>query len=542
MEVVRSKLAISRVGRVGFRARPPALLWLSATLIGIAVLLPLVYLVLRASGVGTELWSLLFRPRTLSILGRTLLLVAAVTGISIAISLPLAWLTQRTDLPLRRMWSILTVLPLVIPSYVVGFVIVSALGPRGLLQQTMAGPFGLERLPEIYGFPGALLAVTLVAYPYSLLPLQASIRGLDPRLEEVSRSLGHGQWDTARRVVLPQLRPAIAAGSLLVALYTLRDFGAVSLLRYETFTWAIYLQYQTSFDRTLAAGLSLVLVVIAIVILFLEFRTRGKSLYHRAAASVSRSPSYVKLGRWRWPALGFCTLVVLMALVMPISIISYYLIGSFSPGDGLWQTAGYAWNSAYVSLLAAIVTVIAAISIAVLDVRYPSFFSRLLERITYIGFALPGIVIALALVFFGANYATPLYQTTVLLVSAYGVLFLPQAIGSVRASLLQVSPRLEEVSRSLGRTPLQTLAAVTLPLIRPGIVAGAGLVFLTTMKELPATLLLGPIGLKTLATSIWSATSDGSFANAAFPAMLLILLSSVPMAFLMIRERRKSDK
>lgn len=539
MAVEISKLAIGRIGRVNY-ARPPAALRLSATLIAIAVLLPLAYLALRASGAGTELWSLLFRPRTLEILGRTVILVIAVTGISLAISLPLAWLTQRTDLPLRRIWSVLTVLPLVIPSYVVGFVIVAALGPRGIVQQALAGPFGLERLPDIYGFPGALLAVTLVAYPYILLPLQASVRGLDPRLEEVARSLGHGRWDTFRRVVLPQLRPAMAAGSLLVSLYTLRDFGAVSLLRYETFTWAIYLQYQTSFDRILAAGLSLVLVIIAVVILFLEFRTRGKSQYHRAAASVSRSPAYVKLGRWRWPALGFCTLVVLVALVMPISILGYWLVRGFSAGEVLWQTASYALNSAYVSGLAAAVTAVAAISIAVLDVRYPSLFSRLLERITYIGFALPGIVIALALVFFGANYATPLYQTLGLLVFAYAVLFLPQAVGSIRSSLLQVSPRLEEAARSLGRTPLQTLAAVTLPLVRPGILAGAGLVFLTTMKELPATLLLSPIGFKTLATSIWSATSEGSFARAALPAVLLILLSSAPMAFLMVREKRKN--
>ncbi|OGO16525.1 MAG: hypothetical protein A2Z02_07495 [Chloroflexi bacterium RBG_16_48_7] len=231
-----------------------------------------------------------------------------------------------------------------------------------------------------------------------------------------------------------------------------------------------------------------------------------------------------------------------MALIMPVSILSYWLVRGFSAGEALWQTAGYALNSAYVSGLAAVVTAIAAISIAVLDVRYPSLLSRMLERITYIGFALPGIVIALALVFFGANYATPVYQTLVLLVFAYAVLFLPQTVGSVRSSLLQVSPRLEEAARSLGRTPLQTLAAVTLPLVRPGILAGAGLVFLTTMKELPATLLLSPIGFKTLATSIWSATSEGSFARAALPAVVLILLSSVPMAVLTIRGKRKSNE
>ncbi len=541
MATTLTKLAREKAGRVGNRTLPPIALWLSAALIAIAVLLPLGYLVLRATGAGTELWSLLFRTRTLEIMGRTMALVVAVTVVSLALSLPLAWLTQRTDLPLRRLWSVLTVLPLVIPSYVIGFVIVAALGPRGVLQQTLAGPFGLDRLPEIYGFPGALLAITLVAYPYILLPLQSAVSGLDPRLDEVARSLGHGRWGVFRRVVLPQLRPAMAAGALLVALYTLRDFGAVSLLRYETFTWAIYLQYQTSFDRTLAAGLSLVLVVIAVAILFLEFRTRGNLKYHRAAAGAGRSPVGIRLGRWRWPALALCTVVVLVALVMPVSILGYWVVRSLSVGGDLWQTTGYGWNSVYVSCLAAVVTAVAAISVAFLDVRYSSLFSRLLERATYVGFALPGIVIALALVFFGANYATFAYQTLAMLVFAYVVLFLPQAVGAIRSSLLQLSPRLEEAARSLGRTPLQTLTAVTLPLVRPGILAGAGLVFLTTMKELPATLLLSPIGFRTLATSVWAATSEGSFVRAAFPALLLILLSSVPMAFLMIREKSNND-
>ncbi len=526
------------MGRGPHASRPPAVVWLPAALVAAIVLLPLLYLVLRTLGAGGEVWDLLFRARTLEIVGRTIILVIAVTGVSVAVSLPLAWLTTRTDLPFRRVWSVLTVLPLVIPSYVVGFVVIATLGPKGMLQQLLAGPFGLERLPEIYGFPGALLTITIVAYPYVLLTLRASMRRLDPGLEEASRSLGHSAWGTFRRVTLPQLRPAIAAGSLLVALYTLRDFGAVSLLRYETFTWAIYLQYQTSFDRMLAAALSLVLVAVAVVILFIEFRTRGRAQYHRSTVGVTQPPAYTRLNRWRWPALGFCALVVFLALIMPMSVLGYWLVRGISAGEPLRLAWGAALNSGYVSGLAAVVTAVAALPVAVLAVRYSSRISGLLERATYIGFALPGIVIALALVFFGANYATPIYQTLGLLIFAYVIVFLPQAVGSTRSSLLQVSPRVEEAARSLGRTPLQTLVTVTLPLVLPGILAGAALVFLTTMKELPATLLLSPIGFKTLATSIWSATSEAFFARAAVPALLLILISSVPMAFLVIRERR----
>ena len=194
-----------------------------------------------------------------------------------------------------------------------------------------------------------------------------------------------------------------------------------------------------------------------------------------------------------------------------------------------------------VSGLAAMATVVTALPIALLVVRYPGRISAFLERITYAGFALPGIVVALALVFFSINLAWPLYQTLALLVFAYVVLFLPPAVGAARASLLQLSPRLEETARSLGKNSLYVFTTITLPLIRPGLLAGGALVFLITMKELPATLILAPIGFKTLATSTWSAASEAFFAQAAAPALLLILASSVPMAFLLLRERGQQN-
>lgn len=532
---------LSRINSGVGASRPPAVIWLPAVVIAIVIMLPLAYLLLRALGSGEETWALLFRMRTLEILGRTVALVIAVTAASLAVSLPLAWLTTRSDLPFRRVWSVLTALPLVIPSYVAGFVVIAALGPRGLLQQLLAQPFGLERLPDIYGFPGALFVITTVSYPYLLLAIQTSLRGMDPCLEEASRSLGHGSWSTFRRITLPQIRPAVATGGLLVALYTLRDFGAVSLMRYETFSWAIYIQYQTSFDRMVAAGLALVLVVLAIIILMIEVRTRGRARYHRSTAGVIHPQVRVRLGPWRWPALGLCSVVVLLTLVMPMSILTYWAVRGISAGEPLRLVWSSALNSAYTSGLAAVIIAAAALPVAIMAVRHPGWISRLLERVTYLGFALPGIVIALALVFFSANYATPIYQTLVVLLFAYLILFLPQAVGSIRSSLLQISPRVEEAARSLGRNPRQTLGTVTLPLIRPGILTGVVLIYLTTMKELPATLLLSPIGFKTLATSIWSATSEAFFARAAVPALLLIVLSSVPMALLVIRQRRGEE-
>ncbi len=519
--------------------RPPLVVALAGVLVAAGALLPTAYLILRATGAGAGLWDLLLRPRTAQILGRTLTLMITVTVASLAVSLPLAWLIERTDLPHRRVWSVLTALPLVIPSYVLGFIVVAALGPRGMLQQTLAGPLGIERIPAPYGFRGAWLTVTLASYPYMLLLLQAAIRGLDGRMEEVARSLGYGRWRTFMRVTLAQLMPAIAAGSLLVGLYVLRDFGAVSLLRYETFTWAIYLQYNTSIDRSMAAALALVPVVLAAGVLYLESRSRQTRARYNAGARSERAPAPIPLGRWRWPALLYCGVVVLVALVMPLGVLGYWLTRALAVGVALQVPWASIWNSVSVSAVAGLVTVMAAIPIAILEVRYPSRLARLLERASYSGFGLPGIVIALALVFFGANYARALYQTTTLLVLAYAVLFLPQAVGAARNSLLQANPRLEEAARSLGRSPLGALWAITLPMMRPGLLAGAALVFLTAMKELPATLLLGPTGFRTLATIVWSATEEGMFASAALSSLLLILFSSVPMAFLSLGKRTK---
>lgn len=521
---------------------PPLILSLPAVLVGIGMLMPLVYLGVRALNAGESIWLLLLRDRTLQVFLRTILLAGTTTFASVIIAVPLAWLTVRTDLPLRRFWTVATVLPLVIPTYIGGFTLAAALGPRGMLQQILAGPLGVQRLPEIYGFPGALLALTLFSYPYILLSVQAGLRGIDPALEEASRSLGQGPWNTFWRVTLPQLRPSIAAGGLLVALYALSDFGAVSLMQFDSFTRFIYTQYQATINRSFAAVLSLVLVALTLVVLSGEIWTRGRARYYRTSAGVVRSLPIICLGRWRWPALIFCGLVVLLALVMPVGVILFWLITGIAQGEPLNLVWRPTLNSILVSTAAALMTVLAAIPIVVLTVRYPSRLSKLLERSTYMGYALPGIVVALALVFFSIHFARPIYQTFWLLIFGYMVLFLPQAGGAIRTSLLQVSPHIEEAGRSLGRTFSQVLVTITLPMIRPGILAGMALVFLTTMKELPVTLLLSPIGFQTLATRIWSASAEAFWTRAAAPALLLVLVSSFSMVFLVLPTRKLFKK
>ena len=517
---------------------PPLYLIAPSALVGAALLLPIAYVLVRTLGAGADAWDLLVRTSVLETLLRTIYLAAGVTAATMAIALPVAWLTVRTDLPFRRVWAVLTVLPLVIPSYVGGLVAVAALGPKGLVQQMLEGPFGVDRMPDIYGLPGATLVLALLSYPYVLLSIRAALWTLDPALEEASRGLGNGAWATFRRVTLPHLRPAIAAGGLLVALYTLSDFGAVSLLRFNSFTRVIFLQYETAFDRTLAAASSLVLVMVALVLLVIEARARGRSLYHRTSAGAARRTATLQLGRWRWPALAFMGTVVAFALAAPMAVLGYWLVRGVQAGEPL----GFVWDAAasslYVSALAAAATLVAALPVAMLTVRHPGWASAILERITYIGFALPGIVVALAFVYFGARYVTPIYQTLGLLVLAYVLLFLPVAVGTLRASLLQINPHVEEAARSLGRPPLHVFVTVVLPMLRAAMLASAIGVFLVTMKELPATLILSPLEFKTLATVTWSASSAAFFARAAAPALLLVLLSSIPVAFFTFREQR----
>jgi iron(III) transport system permease protein len=524
----------ARLGSASRGAAPPVWLVVAGLSVAALGLLPIAYLAVLAAS-SQEALDLVLRDRTIGVLLRTVALAATVTGASVVIGIPIAWLTTRSDLPGRHAWTVLSLLPLVVPSYVGGYAVVAAFGPRGALQSLLE-PLGVERLPELYGFPGAALTLTLFSFPYVILSVRGAFLRLDPAYEEVSRSLGRGPWRTFLTVTLPQLRPAITGGALLVALYSLADFGAVSLLQFDSFTRAIYVQYRASFDPTLAAVLSLMLVACTAALLLTEGRLRGRAGYHRSGGGAARATGPVELGRWRWPALALCTMVVGIALGVPLVTIGFWLARGLSSGElgpSVWVPAA---NSVLASALAAILAVIASVPVAVLAVRHRGLMGSLVERATYAGFALPGIVIGLAFVFVAARYLPAIYQTLPLLLIAYLVRFVPEAVGTTRASLLQVSPRLEEVARTLGRSPGAVLRQVTLPIIRPGLVAGGALVFLTAMKELPTTILLAPTGFDTLAVRIWSTTSEGFFARAAPPALLMILVAGASMWLLLRQE------
>ncbi|MEX2247091.1 MAG: iron ABC transporter permease [Dehalococcoidia bacterium] len=512
---------------------PVGLLGVSMVVAG-AMLLPLAYLIVRVAGAGV-LWDEISATATREALVRTVVLAAGVTCAATAIAVPLAWLTVRTDLPVRGVWAVVFALPLAVPSYVGAFAFVGALGPRGMLQGALE-PLGVDRLPAIYGFWGAWATLTLFTFPYVLLPVRAALRNMDRSFEEAARGLGAGGLETFFRVTLPQLRPAVAAGALLVALYALSDFGAVSILRFDSLTRVIYVRYTSSFDRSSAAALALLLVALSLVIVAIEGSTRGRGRYH--AGTRHEAARVVALGWWRWPALACCAAVAAASLVLPLSVMGYWLARGIDAGQSMSFVRETAFNSVYASVLGAALTVAAALPVALLAVRHPGPVSSTIEKITYSGFALPGITIALALVFFAARYATPVYQTLGLLVFAYAVRFLPEAVGACRSALLQVNPNGEQAARGLGRGRAYVFARVTLPQMLPGLSGGAMLVFLTAMKELPATLILSPFGFDTLATQIWHSTTEARFGQAALPALILVAVSSVPMALTMLRDEK----
>lgn len=425
-----------------------------------------------------------------------------------------AWASIRLSLPLPRLWPVLLVLPLAVPSYISAYAWLSA-------------------FPGFGGFGGSALVLTLASLPYVVLPVAAALRGLDPALEEVARSAGSGPWTAFRRVVLPQLWPATAAGSLLVALYVLSDFGAVSVLRYDVFTRVIHSSYRSSFDRTPAAVLGCLLVLLTLVLVAFESRAARRAPRSRTGGGAARRMRRVRPR----PAVRFAVVTGLVALTalslgVPAWSLTVQLIeGSSSVDTGRLAAAAFA--SLRFSAFGALVTLLLALPVGLLAARRrEQGLATLPDRITWLGHALPGIVIGLSLVFLCIRVLPSLYQRTPVLVFAYAVLFLPLAVAAVRSAAAQAPPVFEEVARSLGRPPRRVLTSITLPLATPGLLAGAALVFLTCMKELPATLLLHPTGTETLATDLWSHTGVGAYAAAAPYAAALVLLASVPTALL----------
>lgn len=512
-----SPLSSSRWSRAwSGRARWPLFTIAGALLAGGLVLVPLVFLVVEAQGSG---WStvgrVLERHATVVLLGHTLALALACTALCAVLGVGAAWLVARSTLPGRQLWGFLLVLPLGIPDFVVGFSWVSL--DHGL-----------------HGYPAAVLIMTLSLYPLVYLPVLAGLMNTDPALEEVARSLGAGPFEVFRRVTLRQVLPAVLGGCLLVTLGLLAEYGAYEIVQYQTFTVAIFTEFNLGFDTAAACALSLVLVALSVAALAGELRLAGRARPAKVGAGSRRVPARVRLGRLTIPALAALAALCALALGVPIGSLVYWLVHGGSTTLPSASILTDALHTGEFSAAAGALATALAVPVAFAVARYRNRLTILIERLSYLPQALPGLVVALGLASFSIRYALGLYQSTFELIVAYAILFLPLALVGVRTAVAHATPRLEDAARSLGQRPLSVWLRVTLPLLAPGIGAAFTLVFISSATELTATLLLRPTGVNTLATQFWAYTTNFSYGAAAPYAALMVAISAVP-AYLLSR-------
>ena len=521
--------------------RAPLGLSAAAAVVGVAFAFPALYLVWRNITSDTDPLGVLFSARTMQPLQRSLVLAVLVSVTTSVIGTALALVTTRTDLPGARLFRILLPLPLVYPTFVGAAAFIRTLSPGGIASDGLA-TLSLSDSYELRGLFGAWLVLTLFTYPYVYLPVAARLRSLPGSLEEAARLLGDSSWTAFRRVVLPQIATAISTGTLLVFLYAVSDFGAVQLMRYDTLTRAIWTTRLN--NQQISLALSLVLLVLAAA------SVAGERLVARRFVSPARTQVghalQLPLGRWRVPSVAGVTLVVLFALVAPVVALGDWAVTGISRDRSGDQTLFLSAsdlveptvNTAYASALAAVGAVLAVLPVAFLVGRYRSRTGEVANSIVISTFALPGLLVALAVFFWTGEFAwtrSNLRDTVGLLVFAYVVRFGAQAMGSALVATSAVPPRLSDAAQMLGAGRWRRLATIELPLMAPGLLAGAGLVLLSTMKELPITLFVAPFEFPTLTTMTFNNFEDAFIAEAGITSLVLVALSAVLTWLLVIR-------
>ncbi|WP_210481188.1 iron ABC transporter permease [Naasia sp. SYSU D00948] len=499
-----------RTEAAGRTRRPP--LALAAAGAGVAVLavIPLVYLVVRSLEAFAAIPETLLRPRVGELLANSVVLALAVGAACLVLGTASGWVLARVRLPVRAAWLVLAALPLAVPSY-------------------LAAYGWLVAVPRLSGFWPSWMVLTMACTPYVTLPVAAALRSSSGELESVARSLGRHPLQAFLTVTWPRIAPSALAGVLIALLYTLSDFGAVSMLRFETLTWGIHSAYSSAFDRSQAALLSVVLVLLAFAVVVSERRLR-----RRVPATPSRSvPASFPVRPSLAPLLSALAIVPLLGVVVPMAGLLARLLQAETLREiDLGRFAAATASTLALGAAAAALTVLLALPVAALAARYRGALVSVVESLSFVGQALPGIVVGLSLVFFTLAVVPALYQGVAALVFAYAVLFLPRAVGSVRSGLALVPPHLLDVSRSLGAGRIASWARVTVPLALPSVGVAACLVAISVAKELPATLLLRPTGVSTLATELWGRTEVAEYGAAAPYAAMLVLVAAVPAVLL----------
>lgn len=491
--------------------RPPLPLLVLAAISAAVAVIPLGYLLVRAfdAGVGAFVESI-FRGRVLQLTTNTIVLTVAVTVTCLVIGTAVGVFLARFQLPGGRLWVLLAALPLAVPSYIAAY-------------------GWLVLLPNFEGLYASWLVMSAVCIPYVSLPVAAVLRNSSTDLEAVARTLGSSSFGAFRAATWPQIRPAASAGALLAALYTLSDFGAVSMLRFQTLTWGIKSAYSSIFDRNLAALLAMILVILALAVVLFERRMR-EPVGPISSKRVARMKPNA-----RDSFMAVCVLLVAptFGVVIPLIGLARQLLQAETVRQiDVAQLAVTLGTTVVLAISGAVVAVILGMPIAMLAAKYRGKLVSTIESAGYLGNSLPGIVVGLALVFFALAAVPALYQTLSLLVFAYAVLYMSKSIGATRSGLEAVPGSLVDLARTQGLSPLQTWYRVSFRIAAPSIGVGALLVAIAIIKEIPATLLLRPTGVSTLAVELWNRTSVLEYGSAAPYAALLLLVAAVPAFYL----------
>lgn len=468
--------------------------------------------------------------RLLELLGNTLVLAGLVVALSLLIGTTTAIILQRCALRGARVWATLITVPLVLPAYVVAVALSGMLGGAGTLTQWLS-PFGVERLPPAAGLWAATACLTIVGIPIVHTLVSGALARLDPALEESARLLGDRPARVFARVILPHLRGTLALGACVIALYVISDFGAVSMLRYDTFTRAVYAQFRGRVDLAPAFALCSILVLVAAVFIVGQAVLRGGE---HAGAPHARPPTPRRpSARARIAAVVLLGGIVTVSTMLPIATLAAWAARGLSLGAQPGPVLAEAGNALLFAVLASVATTALALPIA-LAARRRTPFGRVVEAVPWVTHSLPHLAVGLAILVLSVLGPAVLYQSTATLVAAYAVLFLPLAIAPMSVALRRIDERLLDASRALGRSDAATLVRVVLPLVRPAALTGAVLVFFAAFHELPVTLLLRPTGAETLSVRLWGAMVEGQYTTASIAALLMVAIS-VPLLALHAR-------
>jgi iron(III) transport system permease protein len=510
----------------------------AAAAVGVPVLGVLADLVGGEAGAGTflHLWSTVLPEY----LGNSLAIVIIVGLLSAAIGIGCAWLVAAWDFPGKRLFEWALVLPLAMPSYVVAYAYTDFLQFSGPLQSALRELTGLQArqywFPEIRSVGGAGLVFALVLYPYVYLLVRTAFLERSPRMWDAARTLGAGPWASFFRVSLPLARPAAVAGLALVIMETLADYGAVAYFGVPTLTTGIYKSWYAFSDRTGAAQIAAVLLVSVIGLMYVEQRSRGRARYYAVGSRGGRRATRLSSGAGLVAA-TCCALPVLLGFVLPLLILVRLMRQEESLAVGS-RYLGWLANSVTVAGVTAVLAVLICLLLAYAARVSRSRVQGWANRVVSMGYAIPGAVIAVGILiplsrvddWLSAHGITLLLAgSLVALVYAYLVRFLAVSYQSVQAGLARITPAMDASARSLGHGLGSMLLRVHMPLLWRSVMTAGLLVFVDVIKELPATLTIRPFNFDTLAVITFQLASDERLAEAALPAMTIVLIAFVPV-------------